>query len=293
MGLLHRVSRRGVLAGLAAAGLALVLAPATSTSADIRPAPAQAPALAQAPVRARVLAPVRARAPAPAPAQAAGRRPLAGKVVGIDPGHNGLNYTSPAFLARKVWNGREWEGCDTTGTRTSGGYTEARFNWNVAVYLRADLIRMGARVVMTRTGNHGLGPCVDTRSRILNRAHANVSIDIHADYGPRSGRGFTVLEPVADGPNNKVIGSSKRFGRDVHAMMLRDTAFRVSDYYGTDGYISRTDLAGLNLTTMPKVLIETGNMRNAADAALLVSPKVQRAIATALAAAIARFLAGH
>ena len=283
MGLLHRVSRRGVLAGLVAAGLALVLAPATSTSADIRPAPA--PDQAQVPARAQALAPV--------PAQAASRPPLAGKVVGIDPGHNGLNYTSPAFLARKVWNGREWEGCDTTGTRTAGGYTEARFNWNVAVYLRADLIRMGARVVMTRTGNHGLGPCVDTRSRILNRAHANVSIDIHADYGPPSGRGFTVLEPVADGPNNKVIGSSRRFGRDVHAMMLRDTALRVSDYYGRDGYISRNDLAGLNLTTMPKVLIEAGNMRNAADAALLVSPKVQRAVAAALAAAIARFLAGH
>jgi N-acetylmuramoyl-L-alanine amidase len=71
---------------------------------------------------------------------------------------------------------------------------EARFNWNVAVYLRADL---------TRKGLNGLGPCVDTRARILNRAHANVSIDIQADYGPRSGRGFTVLEPVADGPNNK------------------------------------------------------------------------------------------
>ena len=66
-----------------------------------------------------------------------------------------------------------------------------------------------------------------------------------------------------------------------------------SNYYGHNGYITRTDLAGLNLTTMPKVLIETGNMRNAADAALLVSPKVQRAVATALAAAIARFLAGH
>ena len=289
MGLLHRVSRRGVLAGLVAAGLALVLAPATSTSADIRPTHARAPDQAQVPARAQALAPVRAQAPG----QAASRPPLAGKVVGIDPGHNGLNYTSPAFLNRKVWNGREWEGCDTTGTRTAGGYTEARFNWNVAVYLRADLIRMGARVVMTRTGNHGLGPCVDTRSRILNRAHANVSIDIHADYGPRSGRGFTVLEPVADGPNNKVIGSSRRFGRDVHAMMLRDTPFRISNYYGRNGYITRTDLAGLNLTTMPKVLIETGNMRNVADAALLVSPKVQRAVAAALAAAIARFLAGH
>jgi N-acetylmuramoyl-L-alanine amidase len=257
----------GLAAGLIAATLALV--PATGTSAGTRPATATAPS------------------------PAAGRLPLAGRVVGIDPGHNGLNDTNSAFLNRKVWNGRAWERCDTTGTRTAGGYTEARFTWNVAVYLRADLIRMGARVVMTRTGLNGLGPCVDTRARILNRAHANVSIDIHADYGPRSGRGFTVLEPVADGPDNTVIGSSARFGRDVHAMMLSGTALRVSDYYGRDGYISRNDLAGLNLTTMPKVLIETGNMNNAADAALLVRPGVQQAIAAALTAAIARFLAGH
>jgi N-acetylmuramoyl-L-alanine amidase len=252
---LRRVSgglRTALLAALLAIGLVAAALPATVTSADVR-----------------------AAAPA-----AVSRPPLAGKIVGIDPGH-------------KVWNGREWEGCDTTGTQTADGYTEASFNWNVAVYLRADLIRMGARVVMTRNGNHGLGPCVDTRSRILNRAHAGVSIDIHADGGSRSGRGFTVLEPVADGPNNKVIGSSRRFGRDVHAMMLRDTPMRISDYYGRGGYISRNDLAGLNLTTMPKVLIETGNMNNAADAALLVTPKVQRAIAAALAAAIARFLAGR
>jgi N-acetylmuramoyl-L-alanine amidase len=257
---IDRRAYRWILGWLAAAGLALAVLPAAATaSADIR-----------------------------RPAAAA--TPLSGKVIGIDPGHNGLNYTSPAFLAHRIWNGREWEGCDTTGTQTAGGYTEARFNWNVATYLRADLTRLGARVVLTRSGNNGLGPCVDTRARILDRAHANVSIDIHADYGPRSGRGFTVLEPVADGPNNRVIGSSLRFGGDVHAAMLRGTALRVSDYYGRNGYIRRDDLAGLNLTTMPKVLIECGNMHNAADAALLVRPGVQRSIAAALAAAITRFL---
>jgi N-acetylmuramoyl-L-alanine amidase len=224
------------------------------------------------------------------PAVASSRGPLTGKIIGIDPGHNGLNRTDPAFLDHQIWNGREWEACDTTGTQTAGGYTEARFNWNVAMYLRADLIKMGARVVMTRTSNDGIGPCVNTRTRILNQAYANVSIDIHADGGPSSGRGFTVLEPVADGPNNKVINSSARFGRDVHAMMLRYTKMPVSDYYGHDGYISRNDLAGLNLTTVPKVLIETGNMKNAADAALLVKSSVQRSIAAALAAAIIKFL---
>jgi N-acetylmuramoyl-L-alanine amidase len=224
---------------------------------------------------------------------AASGKLLAGKIIGIDPGHNGLNYTDPAYLNRQIWNGREWEDCDTTGTETASGYTEARFNWNVAMYLRAILVKDGAKVVLTRKNNHGLGPCVNTRARILDRAHANISIDIHADYGPASGSGFTVLEPVADGPNDKVITSSLRFGSDVHAAMRSRTEMQVSNYYGHDGYIRRDDLAGLNLTTMPKVLIECGNMNNARDAALLVRPAVQRSIARALAAAIVRFLTGH
>lgn len=221
------------------------------------------------------------------------RRPLAGQVIGIDPGHNGRNYADPSFLGKQIWNGREWEDCDTTGTATNGGYPEPKFTWRVAVDLAAMLRKDGAKVVMTRHGNTGVGPCVNTRARILDRAHAGVSIDIHADGGPASGRGFTVLEPVADGPNNKVIKSSLRFGKDVHQQFLRHTPIRISNYYGHDGYIFRNDLAGLNLTTMPKVLIECGNMRNSADAKLLTSTRVQRAIAWALAMAIVRFEQGH
>ena len=221
-----------------------------------------------------------------------GALPLSGKIIGIDPGHNGRNWTDPAYLNHKIWNGREWEGCDTTGTQTATGYTESRFTFNVALILRRLLQADGAKVVMTRTNNHGLGPCVNKRAFILNRGHAVVSIDIHADYGPSSGRGFTVLEPVADGPNDKVIKPSLRFGRDVHLAFVRHTPMPVSDYYGHKGYIFRNDLAGLNLTTMPKVLIETGNMNNSADGKLLATAKVQREIAHALLDAIIRFLAG-
>jgi N-acetylmuramoyl-L-alanine amidase len=220
-------------------------------------------------------------------------KPLAGKVVGIDPGHNGLNYTDPAFLDQQIWNGREMENCNTTGTQTASGYTEAQFNWNVAVYLTSYLRSQGAKVVLTRHSNHGVGPCVNTRSYLLNRAHVNVAIDIHADGGPSWGRGFTVLEPVADGPNDKVIASSLRFGSYVHAAFIADTPLRPANYYGHDGYIYRNDLAGLNLATQPKVLIECGNMPNAQDAALLTSAKVQREIARALDDAIIRFLTGH
>ena len=57
---------------------------------------------------------------------------LAGRTVGIDPGHNGRNYTDPAYIDHRIWNGREWENCNTTGTSTDSGYTEAQFNFNVA-----------------------------------------------------------------------------------------------------------------------------------------------------------------
>ncbi len=60
----------------------------------------------------------------------------------------------------------------------------------------------------------------------------------------------------------------------------------VSNYDGVDGLQPRNDLAGLNLTTVPKVLIECGNMRNATDAALLVTPAFQQAAAAAMAQAI-------
>jgi N-acetylmuramoyl-L-alanine amidase len=220
----------------------------------------------------------------------AAAKPLAGKIVGVDPGHNGRNHTDPAYINHLIWNGREWETCNTTGTETDSGYTEARFNFRVAIFLRADLRRDGARVVMTRTNNHGVGPCVNRRARIIDRAHANVAIDIHADGGPPGGRGFAVLEPVSDGPNDKVIGSSERFGRDVRRALLSRTSMPESTYDGVHGIEPRDNLAGLNLTSVPEVLIECGNMRNATDARLLTSARFQRRIARALEAAIIRFL---
>jgi N-acetylmuramoyl-L-alanine amidase len=216
--------------------------------------------------------------------------PLAGRVVGIDPGHNGDNYKDPSYIDHLIWNGREEEACDTTGTETAGGYTEAQFNFNVAQYLAGDLRREGATVVLTRTTNSGIGPCVTQRSEILNRAHASVAIDIHADGGPADGRGFAVLEPVADGPNDRVIGASRTFGSLVRGDLHALTPMPLSTYDGTDGISYRDNLAGLNLTTVPKVLVECGNMRNPTDAALLVASSFQQLAARAFAAAITSYL---
>jgi N-acetylmuramoyl-L-alanine amidase len=209
--------------------------------------------------------------------------------VGIDPGHNGGNFTDPSYIDRPIWNGREREACNTTGTETDSGYTEARFTFDVARYLAADLRRAGAQVVMTRTSNDGVGPCVNTRARIINRSHAAVAIDIHADGGPPDGRGFTVLEPVADGINDRVVAASRRYGRDIRAAFLH-TGMPASTYDGSRGIKPRDDLAGLNLTTVPQVLLECGNMRNATDAGMLASSRFQRRAAREIKRAMATFL---
>lgn len=214
---------------------------------------------------------------------------LNGMTVTIDPGHNGDNWSDPSYINQMVWNGREEEPCDTAGTTTQDGYTESQFNVEVAQYLASDLQAEGASVVLTRTSNAGVGPCITQRASIGNDAHSNVAVSIHADGGPPDGRGFTVLEPVADGIHDAVIGASQQLGVDVRSGLLA-AGMPFSDYDGTDGIEPRDDLGGLNLTTVPKVMIECGNMRNATDAALLVSSDWQQQAAHELASALSTFL---
>jgi N-acetylmuramoyl-L-alanine amidase len=66
----------------------------------------------------------------------------------------------------------------------------------------------------------------------------------------------------------------------------------VSDYLGSQGIQSRSDLAGLNLTTVPKVLIECGNMRNSGDAWLMQDSVWQERAAQQIVQAITAFLTG-
>ncbi len=283
-----RTRRLVAVAATILAGSGCTMGPSASRSADrestgstFTTAP---PSPASSVQPSTTLAPVTTTLATSAPSQ-----PLSGITIGVDPGHNGQNYAHPEIINAPIWNGRSNEACNTTGTATDSGYTEAQFNWNIAQYLEADLQAEGAMVVLTRTSNDGVGPCVNVRAQILNTA--NVSIAIHADGGPASGRGFAVLEPVADGPNDNVIASSSAFGSIVRGTYLAETGMPASDYDGVDGIAPRTDLAGTNLTTVPYVLIECGNMRNAVDAALLISPAFQQTAAKALTDAITRYVA--
>ena len=144
--------------------------------------------------------------------------------------------------------------------------------------------------MMTRDSNRGVGPCVDQRAYILDRARVDVAIDIHADGGPPGGRGFAILVPVPSAQNHAVVGSSGTLALFVRSAFFNVARMPWSTYDGTRAIAPRDDLAGLNLTTVPKVLIECGNMRNATDAAMLTSAAFQRRAATALLVGMTQFL---
>jgi N-acetylmuramoyl-L-alanine amidase len=220
--------------------------------------------------------------------------PMAGEVISIDPGHDGGNASDPAYIDQPIDGGNFTETCDTVGTETADGYSEHAFNFDVASRLEALLAQQGAVVVMTRTNDTGVGPCVNVRAAIANNANAVAAISIHADGGPVTGRGFDVTEPVpvvsSISNNTAIVPASAQLAADIDSNFAAATGEPPSDYSGAGGIDERDNLGGLNLTTVPKVLIECANMQNPTDAALTESPEWRQQAAQGLADGITSFV---
>jgi N-acetylmuramoyl-L-alanine amidase len=223
-----------------------------------------------------------------------GVRPLVGRTVVIDPGHQLGNHNFPSRINRLVPAGGFKKPCNTTGTATNGGYPEATFTWQVSRLLRDRLVRLGATVRLTRHSNRQdrWGPCVDVRGRDGNRRPADVKISIHGDGSyTRGARGFHVIAPTDRRPwTHDIYRSSRRLARDTRAS-LRSMHLRVANYVaGGDGLDFRSDLATLNLSNIPTVMVELGNMRNPRDARRMTSKAGRATYARGLALAVRRFL---
>jgi N-acetylmuramoyl-L-alanine amidase len=227
-----------------------------------------------------------------APAGAGDLSALRGATVVVDPGHNGRDWAFPEKISKPVNAGTLRKPCDSGGTATESGYPEATFNWDVALRLKRVLEKAGARVVLTRTTNDGWGPCITKRAAIGNREHADVAISIHADGSVANGRGFHVIYPPSiSGLTDDIADASYRLAVSVRDAYAGATGMPYSTYTGTDGLSVRSDLGGLNLSDVPKVFIESGNMRNRTDASLLVRPSFRQKAARGLAVGLAGFLA--
>ncbi len=223
--------------------------------------------------------------------------PLKGKVVVIDPGHNPGNFRHTAEINRQVDIGTNRKECDTTGTSTDDGYAEARFTLDVAHRMRALLEEQGATVKLTQDADRPFGPCVDERARIGNAAKADAVVSLHADGSGAGNRGFHVILPGAvdagAADTRAIVGPSRDLGERIAGNFVRVTGSAPSNYVGGGtGLVTRKDLGGLNLSTVPKVFVECGNMRDSKDAALLTSGAWRQKAARGISDGIVSFLRG-
>ncbi|OLF07846.1 N-acetylmuramoyl-L-alanine amidase [Actinophytocola xinjiangensis] len=243
------------------------------------------PAATVRPTATTTRSPVSTAPPATTTAPAPARR-----VVVLDPGHNGANAANPGRINRRVPAGRgRTKACNTTGTATDAGYPEHRFTWAVSTMVRELLVARGVEVRLTRPSDDGIGPCVDERAAVGNRAGADAVVSIHADGSTSpSAKGFHVAYSAP--PLNAAQGEPSRRLAESMRDALR-ARFPVSTYIGDAGLSPRDDLGGLNLSTRPAVLVECGNMRNATEAGAFSSPDGQRAYASAIADGILAYLA--
>ncbi|MEV3853318.1 N-acetylmuramoyl-L-alanine amidase [Streptomyces sp. NPDC050095] len=226
-----------------------------------------------------------------------GSGPLKGKVVVIDPGHNPGNFRHTADINRLVNVGNGSKECDTTGTSTNGGYTEAQFTLDVARRLRTILEQQGATVQLTQNGERAWGPCVTERAAIGNAAKADAAISLHADGSAAGNRGFHVILPASvhagAADTRPIVASSRALGERVAGKFLQVTGEPPSNYVGGGtGLDTRSDLGGLNLSKVPKVFIECGNMRDAQDAGRLTSGSWRQKAAQGISEGIVSFLRG-
>lgn len=220
--------------------------------------------------------------------------PLSGRTVVIDPGHQLGNHRFPAQINRLVPAGGFEKACNTTGTATNRGYPEATFTWQVSRLLEHRLEALGATVRLTRHSNREdrWGPCVDVRGRAGNRLPADLKVSIHGDGSTSAGaHGFHVIAPTDRRPwTHDIFRPSRRMALDTRAA-LRGVGLRVATYVaGGHGLDFRSDLATLNLSDIPTVMVELGNMRNPADARRMSSPAGRATYARGLAHAVRTFL---
>ncbi|GAA4285293.1 N-acetylmuramoyl-L-alanine amidase [Brevibacterium daeguense] len=238
--------------------------------------------------------PVQAESPSNAqqspPAGSSSDEALAGRTIALDPGHNGGNAANPDRINAAVPDGRGGtKACNTTGTATESGYPEHAFNWDVSQQVTLELKDRGADVVLSRSDDEGVGPCVDERGQFAGDSGADILISIHANGSEDPvARGFHMIT-VRDTEDERLEEASAAAAAHLFDA-FEASGFEGNPAYGTDGIVRRTDIAGLNHAAVPAVLVECGEMRNSEDAAIMESAEGRELYADAIVSGIESIL---
>lgn len=173
-------------------------------------------------------------------------------VVVIDPGHGGRD----------------------PGAVGIGGIQEKQINMTISNRVQQQLESAGVTVLMTRTGDQWVD--LDARAQFANRAGADVFVSIHANA-------ISMSRPEVNGLETYYLASGERLARTIHANILRNVDMR-------DRGVRQARFYVLRHTSMPAVLVETGFVTGAEDAARFRNPAAVNQIADGIARGILEYL---
>ena len=203
--------------------------------------------------------------------------PLAGILIGLDPGHQrkGNSALEPMAPGSSVMNKKVTSG--TQGRFT--GVPEYVVNLQVGLKLRDELEALGAAVIMTRT-THDVDISNSERAKMMNKAGVDCWLRIHADGSedPKV-NGISILVPTAGTMNTTDAGVQQRSVKLASKLLDSVTA---STKAKSRGLKYRSDQTGFCWSSVPVCNIEMGYMTNETEDRLLVTDAYQKKIVDGL-----------
>jgi len=203
--------------------------------------------------------------------------PLEGLIIGLNPGHQEKSNSQKLPLA---------PGSSKTGNANNSGARGVKTKipeyvgtLQISMYLKEELEKLGAQVVMTRTTNDVNINNIE-RAQMLNAAGVDVALQVHLNASEKkTQQGFSVYAKYSD-------FESQAIGQIILENACRVSGAKMLKVVASNNYMS------LNWTETPTVLIECGYLSNAEEDVKLNSPVYQQLIAQGIAEGLVEYFTG-
>lgn len=209
-----------------------------------------------------------------------------GKIVGIDPGHQG-SWVDMSALEPNAPGSSEMKARCTTGT--AGNFTqlpEYELNLNVSLKLRDILESRGYQVVMTREDNDANISNAE-RAQKVSEAGADIYVRIHANSSDdTSVSGALTMSPSAQNP---YVGNLYEESYRLSEVILN--SYCQATGIGNRGVTLTDTMTGINWSTIPVTIVEMGFMSNQGDDTKMADEQFQQTMAEGIANGIDAYFA--
>jgi N-acetylmuramoyl-L-alanine amidase len=187
--------------------------------------------------------------------------PLHGLTIALEPGHGGPS---------------------NVGARGQTGSLEKDINRLTVEALKAELERVGARVVVVRPGDEN--PNLAERARRATESDAHLFIGMHANSADTTG-GYLRISGTS---TYFKYAFCRELSTAIHHRLLAETGL------GDFGNVGAFNYTPIRLITwMPSMLVEQAFMSNPADESLMLDPAFRAKTALAVRLGIEDFLSGR